>query len=170
MPYSSAGAADAVADQRALAPAVNAESGRYKQKSAYLRKRFTDEQAATRIATSPRARTGRRAGGADAVAAVLRGNAVPGRDGRRRRRHPARAEYYRDLYASTGGVPVPGDAADGCYINYPDIDMADPEWNTSGVPWHTLYFKDNYPRLQRVKAAWDPRNVFHHALSIRPPR
>jgi hypothetical protein len=23
--------------------------------------------------------------------------------------------------------------------------------------------------LQRVKAQWDPRNVFHHALSVRLP-
>jgi hypothetical protein len=34
---------------------------------------------------------------------------------------------------------------------------------------HTLYCKDNYPRLQQVKARWDPRNVFHHALAIEPP-
>lgn len=74
---------------------------------------------------------------------------------------------YRDVFASTGGVPVPGRGSDGCYINYPDIDMADPEWNTSGVPWHRLYYKDNYPRLQRAKAVWDPRNVFRHALAIR---
>jgi aclacinomycin oxidase len=53
------------------------------------------------------------------------------------------------------------------YGNHPDVDLADPEWNTSGVPWHTLYYKDNYPRLQRIKARCDPRNVFHHALSIR---
>jgi aclacinomycin oxidase len=76
-------------------------------------------------------------------------------------------ELYRDLYAETGGVPVSDAWTDGSYINYPDVDLADPRWNTSGVPWHTLYFKGNYPRLQRVKAAWDPRNVFRHALSVR---
>nr|WP_223184623.1 FAD-binding protein [Streptomyces sp. CBMA152] len=77
--------------------------------------------------------------------------------------------FYRDVYADTGGVPVPGAVSDGSYINYPDTDLADPTWNTSGVPWHTLYYKDNYPRLQQIKARWDPRDVFHHALSIRPP-
>jgi aclacinomycin oxidase len=75
--------------------------------------------------------------------------------------------FYRDLFAESGGVPVPGDAYDGGFINHPDTDLADPVLNTSGVPWHTLYYKDNYPRLQKIKARWDPRNVFHHALSIR---
>nr|AGZ78367.1 NivO [Streptomyces sp. Ls2151] len=78
-------------------------------------------------------------------------------------------EIYRDVFATTGGVPVPGDRTEGTFINYPDIDLADPEWNTSGVPWHTLYYKGNYPRLQKVKARWDPRNVFRHALSVRLP-
>jgi hypothetical protein len=76
--------------------------------------------------------------------------------------------FYRDLFAETGGVPVPGDAYDGTFINHPDIDLADPTLNTSGVPWYTMYYKENYPRLQRVKARWDPLNVFRHALSIRP--
>ncbi|MEV1245694.1 FAD-binding protein [Nonomuraea sp. NPDC049750] len=78
--------------------------------------------------------------------------------------------FYHDVYAETGGVPVPGEVNDGSYINYPDADLADPAWNTSGVPAHTLYYKDNYPRLQRVKARWDPRNIFRHALAIEPPR
>jgi len=76
--------------------------------------------------------------------------------------------FYRDLFAETGGAPVPGDAYDGTLINHPDVDLADPAWNTSGVPWPTLYFQAGYPRLQRVKARWDPRNELRHALSIRP--
>lgn len=75
--------------------------------------------------------------------------------------------FYRELFAESGGVPVPGEACDGAFINHPDTDLADPALNTSGVPWHTLYYQDNYPRLRRVKARWDPRNVFRHALSIR---
>jgi aclacinomycin oxidase len=75
--------------------------------------------------------------------------------------------FYRELFAESGGVPVPGDAYDGTFINHPDTDVADPSWNTSGVPWSTLYYQDNYPRLQRIKARYDPRNVFRHALSIR---
>jgi aclacinomycin oxidase len=78
--------------------------------------------------------------------------------------------FYRDLFAESGGVPVPGEAYDGAFINHPDTDLADPALNTSGVPWHTLYYQANYPRLQRVKARWDPRDVFRHALSIRGHR
>lgn len=77
-------------------------------------------------------------------------------------------QFYRDIFSETGGVPVPGEISNGALINHPDVDLADPQWNTSGVPWHTLYYKGNYPRLQQIKARWDPRTVFHHALSIRP--
>lgn len=77
--------------------------------------------------------------------------------------------FYRDLYATTGGVPVPNAVTDGSYINYPDTDLADPAWNTSGVPWSTLYFKDNYARLQSVKARYDPGGVFRHPLSVQLP-
>ena len=69
--------------------------------------------------------------------------------------------FYRDLFAESGGVP------DAAFINHPDTDLADPSLNGSGVSWHTLYYRANYPRLQRVKARWDPRDVFRHALSIR---
>lgn len=75
--------------------------------------------------------------------------------------------FYRELFAESGGVPVPGERYDGAFINHPDTDLADPALNTSGVPWHTLYYQEGYPRLQRIKARWDSRNVFRHALSIR---
>jgi Berberine and berberine like len=77
---------------------------------------------------------------------------------------------YSEFFAATGGVPVPGELSEGCYINYPDNDMADPTHNRSGVPWQTLYFKGNYPRLQQVKRRYDPANHFRHALSIEPAR
>jgi hypothetical protein len=75
--------------------------------------------------------------------------------------------FYRELFAESGGVPVPGEAYGGAFINHPDTDLADSALNTSGVPWHTLYYQAGYPRLQRIKARWDPRNVFRHALSVR---
>lgn len=77
-------------------------------------------------------------------------------------------ECYADVYAASGGVPSPNDVTDGCFINYADADVADPALNDSGVPWHELYFKDNYSRLQAVKKQWDPRGEFGHALSVRP--
>ncbi|MCK2220672.1 FAD-binding protein [Actinomadura sp. ATCC 31491] len=78
-------------------------------------------------------------------------------------------ELYASVWSATGGYPVPGDQADGCYVNNPDPDITDPAWNRSGVPWHTLYYKGNYPRLQQAKAAYDPREVFRHAQSVALP-
>jgi FAD binding domain/Berberine and berberine like len=75
-------------------------------------------------------------------------------------------EFYRELFKDTGGVPLPGERYDGALINHPDADVADAALNSSGVPWPILYYQGNYPRLQRIKAHYDPRNVFRHALSI----
>lgn len=73
--------------------------------------------------------------------------------------------WYADVYAPTGGVPGAG----GAIINYIDTDVLNPDLNTSGIPWHDVYFGSAYPRLQAVKATWDPRNVFTHELAVRPP-
>jgi hypothetical protein len=78
-------------------------------------------------------------------------------------------DTYRGLFPTTGGYPVPGSAADGCYINDPDPDITNPAYNTSGVPWSTLYWGANYARLQQVKAAYDPTDFFRHAQSVRLP-
>jgi aclacinomycin oxidase len=58
---------------------------------------------------------------------------------------------------------------EGALITHPDADPADAQWNSSGVPWHTMYYNGNYAQLQSVKARWDPNDVFHHSLSIRIP-
>ncbi|HEY9242576.1 MAG TPA: FAD-binding oxidoreductase [Streptosporangiaceae bacterium] len=68
-------------------------------------------------------------------------------------------DFYARVYAATGGVPVSNGVTDGCYVNYPDVDLPS--------TWPTLYYKDNYPALQAVKARWDPHNVFNHAQSIK---
>lgn len=104
----------------------------------------------------------------DSVMLLLWGTAwqSPGDDDTHLRWHQ---DFYRAVYADTGGVPIPNDDTDGCFINYCDIDISDDGLNTSGVAWHDLYFKDNYQRLQRAKRRWDPRDVFHHAQSIRLP-
>ncbi|WP_031512135.1 FAD-dependent oxidoreductase [Streptomyces sp. NRRL F-5123] len=87
-------------------------------------------------------------------------------------------DLYRDVHRPTGGVPViadPDDPAtrdantDGCYINYPDVDLSDRRLNTSGQSWHRLYYKGGYERLQQVKQAWDPHDVFHHEQSVAVP-
>ncbi|WP_436845949.1 BBE domain-containing protein [Streptomyces tibetensis] len=87
-------------------------------------------------------------------------------------------DFYRDVYRSTGGVPAVPDPAvpaaassntDGCYVNYPDVDLDDPTLNTSGQSAYQLYYKNNYARLQRTKKHWDPHNVFRRAQSIRRP-
>jgi aclacinomycin oxidase len=50
------------------------------------------------------------------------------------------------------------------------VDLNTSSWNRSKVPWSQLYYKHHYPRLQKIKAHWDPRNIFHHAQSIQPPQ
>ncbi|WP_344306614.1 BBE domain-containing protein [Fodinicola feengrottensis] len=161
---------------------------RYKNKAAYLRRSYTDTQLATiyRHLTNS---TGNSGGGmllvgygGEVQAVKPSDTAVAQRDVVMKAVFAALwtndsddasnlawiRNFYRDVYADTGGVPVPGEVSDGSYVNYPDVDLADPVWNTSGVPWSTLYYKENYPRLQRIKSRWDPRNVFRHALSIEP--
>jgi hypothetical protein len=73
---------------------------------------------------------------------------------------------YQAVYAETGGVPVAGVATQGCSVNYPDADLSNPVWNTSGVAWSTLYYGGNYPRLQEVKRRYDPCGVFWHHQAI----
>ncbi|MGN6816974.1 MAG: BBE domain-containing protein, partial [Solirubrobacterales bacterium] len=65
---------------------------------------------------------------------------------------------YEEMYGPAG--PVPDDTMDGCFVNYPDVDLQN---------WQQLYYKGNYSRLQRAKALCDPHDVFHHQQSIELP-
>ncbi|MEV0406553.1 BBE domain-containing protein [Actinoallomurus sp. NPDC050550] len=161
---------------------------RLKLKSGYRRRRFTDQQ----IATAYRYLTGAEHNDPSGhlfintyggrVNAVSPGTtAMPHRDsifligflaGWQDAAEDSRhltwiRELYHDFYAADGGVPA-GEDDDGAFINYADADLADPRYNTSAPPWHALYYKGDYVRLQQVKRRWDPRDVFRHALSIRP--
>ena len=67
--------------------------------------------------------------------------------------------FYRDVYRRChNSEPTPDGVVDGCYVNYPDADLID---------WQRLYYKQNYRRLRRAKAQWDPNDVFRHSQSIR---
>nr|WP_201749152.1 BBE domain-containing protein [Micromonospora acroterricola] len=48
---------------------------------------------------------------------------------------------------------------DGAYVNVPNIGMAE---------WETAYWGRNFPRLRKVKAKYDPHNVFQYEQSIPP--
>ncbi|MBB4890539.1 aclacinomycin oxidase [Streptomyces netropsis] len=162
----------------------------FKAKAAYLRKRFTDRQIAvvhdhlsskaggdsngTLWLVSYGGKVNTVPPGATAVAqrdSILKAIYATDWEDPRADSGPHLAwvrDFYRSVYSDSGGVPVPGAGSGGSFINYPDTDLADAVLNTSGCPWHTLYYQDNYPRLQRAKARWDPRNEFRHALSVSP--
>ncbi|GAA1074329.1 FAD-binding oxidoreductase [Nocardiopsis metallicus] len=167
----------------------DSEMGRIKIKDAFLRRGFDDRQIAVLLRYLTDSSTGApfstialdtyggrvNAVAEDATASAQRDSplrtwaviAWPEPEEDEQHLGWARA-LFRELFADTGGVPAPRTGADGTFVNHPDTDYADPRWNTSGIPWPTLYYKDNYPALRRVKAAWDPRNVFRHALSVEP--
>jgi FAD/FMN-containing dehydrogenase len=77
--------------------------------------------------------------------------------------------FYTSVYtgdhvdAHHQGTPW-GDAYEGCYMNYADVDMLRYSY------WPELFYgRDGlYEYLQKMKQAYDPNNVFHHAMSIRP--
>ncbi|MEV1085821.1 FAD-binding protein [Streptomyces sp. NPDC050211] len=174
-----------------LAAAQDAETGRQKIKSAYLRRAFTSaqidvlydrlgspEHTNESSSVSIQSYGGKVNTLAPAATASAQRDSVMKALFMNTWQDPAKdtanvdwlRRLYADVYRDTGGVPAPGGRSDGCFINFPDIDMADPKWNTSGIPWHRLYFGDNYRRLQAVKAKWDPRGVFGHPLSVRAAR
>jgi FAD/FMN-containing dehydrogenase len=77
--------------------------------------------------------------------------------------------FYTSIYtgkhvdAQHQGTPW-GDRYEGCYMNYADVDMLRYPY------WPELFYGHDglYEFLQKVKQRYDPNNVFHHAMSVRP--
>ena len=76
-------------------------------------------------------------------------------------------DFYRAVYAHTRGTPNPAldptGNVDGCYYNYPDVDLNDLVGTEGALK---LYFLENLDSLKAVKRRWDPNNYFNHAQSI----
>ena len=84
------------------------------------------------------------------------------------------ADWIRGLYfnafADAQGVPL-NDAFEGCYINYPDLDMTYKGGNPANgknPQWYKIFFPDLMieSRLRRTKQRWDPHNIFRNEMSV----
>jgi len=78
-------------------------------------------------------------------------------------------QYYKEwdsAGASVGNIAVMRTLYDqmrpfvsgGCYVNYCDLDLGD--------GYARAYWGDNLPRLMKIKAEVDPKNIFRHAQSV----
>lgn len=83
--------------------------------------------------------------------------------------------WIRELYYAVhekygrNGTPYPIDEGryEGCYINYPDIDMLKgKEPNSPDYNWLQLYYPGIHDELAKTKAKFDPNDWFRHQMSI----
>jgi FAD/FMN-containing dehydrogenase len=76
---------------------------------------------------------------------------------------------YNAVHASTGNRPT-APAYQGCYINYPDVDMKYVKDGSTQVDpnWLHLYYQDEtlIDQLIALKNKVDPLNLFRHEMSI----
>lgn len=86
----------------------------------------------------------------------------------------AHARWIQGLFfkafANDQGVPI-NDQFEGCYINYPDLDMThlggNPA-NPKNPDWYKIFVPDAEieKRLRETKRHWDPHNVFRNEMSV----
>lgn len=171
-------------------PTLTDPTARGIHKSAYLRKKFTPTQTSAMYKQLTRSDLANPKsmivllsyGGkindvaADATASVQRGSIFKGlfqsfwNDPQQDKQNLTwTRDAYGEVFTATGGYPAQDEATQGCYINYPDSDIVDSTVNTSGRSFSELYYGSNYPRLQKAKAAFDPKNFFRNSQSIQLP-
>jgi|AGFS01.1.fsa_nt_gi FAD/FMN-containing dehydrogenases len=98
-------------------------------------------------------------------------------------RDTAYATWLRELYSASFPASMPGQAEpgtpvndffDGCYFNYPDLDMKFQNGNVNGndpvnSEWRSIYFpRGKEALLRQTKTIWDPLNIFRHDMSVSP--
>lgn len=80
------------------------------------------------------------------------------------------ANLYSAYFADTRGKPYDDGSGhfQGCYINYPDVDMkyTDATHTAIDPQWLTLYYGDKVNGLVATKLTVDPDNIFHHEMSV----
>lgn len=80
------------------------------------------------------------------------------------------ANLYSNYFSDTDGKPVDDGTGrfQGCYINYPDIDMKYTDITHTKIDpqWLTLYYGDKANGLVATKQTVDPDNIFHHEMSV----
>lgn len=87
-------------------------------------------------------------------------------------------EWMRELYYEVhangfNATPYPGESSryEGCYINYPDVDMiTGKHTGEAKYSWLELYYPGIYEDLVKTKGQWDPHNIFRHQMSIPIPK
>jgi FAD/FMN-containing dehydrogenase len=71
------------------------------------------------------------------------------------------SKNFIDGWMNVLETAAPGTKNNGNYPGYVDP--------TLGQAGQAAYWTTNYPRLQQVKAAWDPTDMFHNPQSVRLP-
>jgi FAD/FMN-containing dehydrogenase len=93
----------------------------------------------------------------DATAFVHRGNTKYSIQYVMEWRNPSASDaniaMMRTLYTSMRPI-----VSGGSYVNYCDLDLGD--------SYAKAYWADNLPRLMKIKAQLDPKNIFKHAQSV----
>lgn len=78
-------------------------------------------------------------------------------------------DFYKEYFAQQNGKPF-GDNQryEGCYINYPDVDMKYIDNNPENIDsrWLELFYGAKRHQLIKTKNAVDPNNIFRNELSI----
>ena len=78
-------------------------------------------------------------------------------------------EFYTAYFKQLDGKPFADNQRyEGCYINYPDVDMKYVTGSSEEIDsrWLELYYGDKRHHLVNTKSAIDPNNIFRNELSI----